>query len=352
MEIDKGTLIDQLRELPSLPSEFNPVVEAGHLETIIKGELSDFLKDYSEPFIAGAGGSGVVLCAKYEPFDTLRAIKIPRRRQYVSERPEDQPPEVDPEMQALSKVSHKNITRLYESKPLTEGKGFCYVTEYVNSPKPLHVYAKDLCTQDCCRQNKNLLGLNLRRLAAVIYEIVDAVAYMHDTAKLLHFDLKPDNILVSGDGRAFVTDLGFAREFTRYAPEDTVKIGFTWKYAHPNLTGRGAQFSQTQAKSKNEIPSTLLKPVIDLFAFGRTLQEVLRIVEREYGASIYPFYTFNYLHVVSCLCLDGRNAPNGRIDSSKCFMSDQALGMPIELFGDHAFKAFIDVRIALDLIQA
>ena len=90
---------------------------------------------------------------------------------------------------------------------------------------------------------------------------------MHDTAKLLHFDLKPDNVLVSDEDRAFVTDLGFARDFTRYTPEDIVKIGFTWKYAHPNLTARGARISQTQAKAKNEIPAKQLKPIIDLFAF-------------------------------------------------------------------------------------
>ncbi len=350
METNREVLADGLRGLSRLPEDIDPATEAEHIEALITGELSGFLTDYVEPIVIGAGGSGIVLRATYAPFGTRRAIKLPRRRQYTSDRPEDQPPEVDPEMHALSKISHKNITRLYDFEALSQGRGFCYITEYVDSPRPLHTYAESLCADDRCRQSDHILGTQLRRLASIVHEIVDAIRYMHDVAKLLHFDLKPDNILVSDSGRPFVTDLGFARDLTRYAPEDMVRVGFTWKYAHPSLTDpyRGGRVTQSPAKSKNEIPATQLQPVIDLFAFGRTLQEVLKSAERDYGASIYSLYAFNYLHIVACLCLDGRNAPNGRTGTDRCFVSDQALGMPVSLFGEHRFLSFAGVATALE----
>lgn len=350
MHTDKNLLVDQIRALPRLPRDLDPLAEAEHVHTLISRDLSGFLANYSEPEVIGAGGSGIVLRAKYEPFGTQRAVKLPRRRQYISEGDEDQPPEIDPEMHALSKVSHKNITRLYDSHHLAQGRGFCYVTEYVESPQPLHLYAKAICTDETCRQDDFILAEQLRRLGMVVREIADAIAYMHETAKLLHFDLKPDNILVSEAGRPFVTDLGFARDFSRHNPDDTVEIGFTWKYAHPTLTDpyRGARVTQSPAKSKNTIRGRDLVPLIDLFAFGRTLQEVLKNVEREFGSSIYSFYTFNYLHIVACLCLDGRNAPNGANDAQRCFVSDQALGMPVALFAEHRFQSFHHVNVALE----
>ena len=170
---------------------------------------------------------------------------------------------------------------------------------------------------------------------------------MHDIAKLLHFDVKPDNLLVSNDGRPYVTDLGYAREFTKYKSDELVKIGFTWKYAHPFLTDpdHGARVTQDPAKSKNKILGKQLSQIFDLFAFGRTIQEVLKKIENIYGSSIDSLYAFNYLHIISCLCLDGENGSSLNLHG---FVSDQALAMPIPIFEQHKFTCFTQVKIALE----
>ena len=353
MDIDRNTLSRQFQELKRIskvPADFDCEGEANHIADLAKGELSAFLKPYDGKSVEalGGGGSSAVVSLVYRPFGVPRAVKVPRHRVYASEREEDQPPEADPEMHALSKLSHKNITRLYDSHPLTQGKGFCYVTECVSGAQSLHLYARHLCDLKERRDNDIELSVRLRNLAELLYEITDALEYMHNTARLLHFDIKPDNLLVSDSGRPYVTDLGFARDCTKYPADQNVTVGFSQKYAHPLLL-KHALVSQTSAKAKKQIPASALLPTLDLFGFGRTLQEVLKAIEGVHG-HIHSFYTFSYLHIVACLCLDGKNAANHHIgeDEDEEFVSDQALKMPVALFGKHKFGNFTQVKTAFE----
>ena len=221
------------------------------------------------------------------------------------------------------------------------------VTELVENHSPVDEFAFHLCCSDRCRQNDLERSAALRELATKIYNIADALDHMHEDASLIHFDLKPDNILVSESGRPFVTDLGFARDVSRYKPDDTVEVGFTFKYSHWRLhdVAQGARVTTVPEKSKTWLTGKELHPRFDIFAFGRTLQEVLRVLEKEYGEGIYSEYTFNYLHIVSCLCLDGLNSDTYDRDT---FISDTALDMPKSLFAAHKFSSFRDVKTALE----
>jgi serine/threonine protein kinase len=234
MEIDREKLAEEFRRLERLPANFDAEAECEHLDQLVREELVDYLAQYDDPEASGAGGSGLVINAVYKPFGNRRSIKFPRKKAQVSLDTEEDP-FVDPEVHALSKVSHQNITRLYDTHGLAKG-GYCMITEHVEKPKALDEYATILCCSEECRKSEYALLSKSQELARIVYQVADALVYMHDSAGLLHFDIKPDNILVSANGHPFVTDLGFARDLTRYAAGTTVEVGFTFKYAHPSLT--------------------------------------------------------------------------------------------------------------------
>ena len=72
----------------------------------------------------------------------------------------------------------------------------------------------------------------------------------------------------------------------------------------------------------------------DLFALGRTLQETLAELEREFGERCYASYNFRFLHLIAALLLDGHNTPlkhKVREQDGRRFIRDAALDYPVEL---------------------
>jgi len=349
LKIKKDQAKSELKDIKDPPSKFDFSKEAQYLVDLINGELKEFLSDYSDPKVLGAGGTGIVLSGYNNRFQTRRAIKVPRVNIYNLDQDEEKNPAVNVEIQDISNVSHENITQLYDYYEFEEGSGHCQITEYVGDPKTLGEFAKKICCSKECRRDKVKRENALRILANVIYDIVDAVYYLHNEAELIHFDIKPDNILISKDGKPFIVDLGFARSLNREESEEEVTVGFTHKYSHPILrkVSQGMQITEDPDRAKNTIPPEQVKPAIDLFSFARTLQEILKPINDEYGETIHSHYEFDYLHFLACLCRDGYNVTNRQDENNDGFLSDQALGLPATLFKTQKFCSFKEARKAL-----
>jgi serine/threonine protein kinase len=379
-----------LHDLPKdkLSDDFDIELEAAYYSEIEK-DLEDLLSTHEIEKALGTGGSGTVFQANYIPVGTSRCIKFPRKayveRLSLPDNNEDKSPRLNPERHALERLNHPNIVRMHTAVKIQEGI-YVLVMDCIPDCKDLDDFLKsniktcvnnlndiDDCTSKNNSTNKNLeatkcfktesphekikydLKKVLSNLCETLFKVSIAMNYMHTTSKIYHFDIKPSNILVDANGTPFITDLGFARDTNQYSQEEEIEIGFTWKYAHPTLRDpyvRGARLSRTPAKARAVLKGKNLSQKYDLFSFGRTLQELLMIFEKEFGEGCHTIYDFNYLHILACLLLDGTNsavAPD--MDQRNGFVSDFALNYHPDFFREHAItktpelvKAFSKLR--------
>ncbi len=169
----------------------------------------------------GSGGMGTVYLGERDDghFRLRVAIKIAWPDSLISNLPE----RFARERQILADLDHPNISRLLDGGTTVEGLPYI-VMEYIDG-KRINTY---------CEQGDLLLNERLR----LFLEVCRAVEYAHEH-QVIHRDIKPGNILVTGQGRVKLLDFGIARLLEpdgSDAPAGTAKTGtplMTFDYASP-----------------------------------------------------------------------------------------------------------------------
>ncbi len=100
--------------------------------------------------------------------------------------------------------------------------------------------------------------LNLRQTSHMLDRIASALASAH-MIKVVHRDLKPDNILFDGEGNAYLTDFGAAKRFEMGA----------------NMTQAGMIVGSPSYFSPEHIQEHEMTPRTDIYAMGIVLFETL-----------------------------------------------------------------------------
>ena len=161
-------------------------------ETVFPGMVvgGDFL---IESFI-GKGGMGDIYLAKQISLDRQVALKI------LQEKYTDDAEYVDGlfhEARAAAKVSHPNIVQAYA---VGEENGiFYFAMEYIRG---------ETFKQILHREKK----ISPERALKVMREIASAIDAAWREQRLVHQDIKPDNIMLDANGFAKLADLGLARK--------------------------------------------------------------------------------------------------------------------------------------------
>jgi serine/threonine protein kinase len=287
-------------------------LERGVYPDLISQLVKELEGQYVVTGILDLGSTATV----WEVFDSKleqrRALKLPRP---TLSKLSDIIRIVRAERVRLAALNHQNIIKIFTSREiemeiLGEKYSFPYfVMEFLEGVQDFDDYVIE--------QRKSFTAGDL---IENFRDILAGLSFLHKES-IIHCDIKPSNILKSPQRPVLIADLGYAKHLQKIRPGDPAitNVTFTQDYAHPDLV-QCIKNSINPNATISEIPREKLRPAFDLFALGRSMQEVLstlRAAEREdpdceFGnQSILNPYQWSYLGLVSKRLLDGHVQKRG-----------------------------------------
>jgi eukaryotic-like serine/threonine-protein kinase len=162
----------------------------------------------------GSGGMSTVYLARDTTLDRPVAVKVMHRE--MSEQA-DQLERFRQEARAVAKLSHPNVVAVIDAG---EDGGHPYIVfEYVEG--------------ETLKQRINRVGaLDAQEALAYAIEIARGLAVAH-ARKMVHRDIKPQNVLIDAEGRAKLTDFGISRQLEQDGMTATGRVLGTTDYVAP-----------------------------------------------------------------------------------------------------------------------
>ncbi|GMV03735.1 MAG: hypothetical protein AMXMBFR53_00170 [Gemmatimonadota bacterium] len=225
--------------------------------------------------LLGRGGMGVVYLAERADgqFEQTVALKIlplgaatpEAHRRFLEER------------RILARLEHPHIARLYDGGVTEDGTPY-FVMERIEG----------IPLTDYCRRH----GLDVEQRLRLFLDVCDAVSFAHGKL-VVHRDLKPNNILVTEDGKVKLLDFGIAR-LTEPGAEDGT------------ATALGGRLMTPRYAAPEQLRGEPVTTAADVYALGVILHEVLT------GISPYDL-TGETTSLVHAVCHQTVHAPSARL---------------------------------------
>jgi serine/threonine protein kinase len=199
------------------------------------------LDEYRIDRLLGQGGMAYVYLATDVRLKRKAAIKVIKTP--LSADPE-YVKRFEREAQAVARLEHPHIIRLYR---YGKSKGLLYMAmQYVEGPDLKSLLAT-------YRQNQDFI--DLKDATQILRDVCTALDYAHGQG-VIHRDVKPSNIIVDNQGRAYLMDFGLAR---MSGVSTAGKIFGSAHYMAP----------------EHAISSAATTPLSDFYAVGVILYEML-----------------------------------------------------------------------------
>lgn len=226
---------------------------------------------YEPRELLGRGGMGQVNRALDRQLNRLLAMKVLRAdlgrdRDYVLRFME--------EAQVTAQLQHPGVVPIHELGRLPDGRPFFTMPEVVG--RTLTEIVKVVRTRP-----DELPEWNQRRLLDAMLKACETVAFAH-SRRVLHRDLKPDNIMVGSFGEVLVMDWGLAKVMgsIEHGSHDARPTGdgnttMVSLLSEPHESRAGVVIGTPAFMSPEQARGEELGPPADVYALGATLFFVL-----------------------------------------------------------------------------
>ena len=189
--------------------------------------------------LVGAGGMGTVYRARDAVLDEMVALKVLHRGFADNDAAMTR---FRQEVKLARRVTHRNVARTFD---IGEHAGDSYLTmEYVDGAS-------------LARRLQDRGALDLAEAVRITAADADGLAAAHAVG-VVHRDLKPDNVLLAGDGRVVLTDFGIAH--SRGAGD---------------ITGDGQLLGTPAYMAPEQVEGRAIDDRADIYALGLVLHELL-----------------------------------------------------------------------------
>jgi len=206
-------------------SDLNTMVQCGHCSKIVKVPASRvapgcLVGDFIIRSEIGRGGMGVVYLAHQISLDRPAALKV-LSDQYANNA--EFVVGFIKEARAAAKLNHPHIVQAYA---VGEDDGiFYFAMENIDGETMKKVLKREKV-------------IPVDQAISIIQQIAEALNYAWIEQKLIHRDIKPDNIMLTSSGRAKLADLGLARVAGDIDDSEDDEVMGTPQYISPeHLTG-------------------------------------------------------------------------------------------------------------------
>jgi serine/threonine protein kinase len=236
-------------------------VQCGHCDEIVSVPSSrlstgSVIGDFALLEELGRGGMGVVYLAHQISLDRPAALKIlqdsyANNAEFVVN--------FIKEARAAAKLNHPHIVQAYA---VGEDEGiFYYAMEYINGDTMKDVLKRDKV-------------IPIDKAVTIIQQIGEALDCAWKEQKLIHRDIKPDNIILAKNNRAKLADLGLSRVAGDMDDENEEEVMGTPQYISPeHLTGAPMDIRS----DIYSLGATFYQFVTGRFPYeGRTANEIAR----------------------------------------------------------------------------
>ena len=166
-------------------------IDKGNTNINVGSKLSDFIIEKE----LGKGNFGSVCLVTSKITKKVYALKEIKREMYN----ETQRLEVEKEIRLLKQLNHPHVIKFFTS--FIENGNFYLVMEYINGGSLENLY-KQVTNEGKLIREKMIWDFLIQTLSGLVY--------LHENKKIVHRDIKPDNLLLDKENGLKISDFGIS----------------------------------------------------------------------------------------------------------------------------------------------